>query len=60
MSFVAALPIPGNAHSFIKVRRSITVPSTFCKTGLDMAVVDINNNFLYNPVRPGFSEVDGT
>jgi len=37
--------IPRNAHSFIKVRGSITVPSTSCKTGLDMAVVDINKNF---------------
>jgi len=25
-----------------------------------MAVVDINKNFLYYPVRPGFWEVDGT
>jgi hypothetical protein len=24
-----------------------------------MAVVDINKNFLYNPVRPAFWEVDG-
>ncbi len=46
--------IPRNAHSFIKVRGSITVPSTSCKTGLDMAVVDINKNFLYYPVRPAF------
>jgi len=29
------------------------------KTGLDMAVVDINKNFLYNPVRPAFWEVYG-
>ena len=50
----------GNAHSFIKVRGSITVPSTSRKTGLDMAVVDINSNVLYNPVRPAFWEVDGT
>ena len=27
---------------------------------LDMAVVDINKNFLYNPVEPAFWEVDGT
>jgi len=51
--------LAGNAHSFIKVRVSITVPSTSCKTGLDMAVVDINKNFFYNPVRPAFWEVDG-
>jgi len=25
-----------------------------------MAVVDINKNFLYNPVRPAFWEVDST
>jgi len=50
----------GNAHSFIKVRGSINVPSTSLKTGLDMAVVDINNNVLYNPVGPAFWEVDGT
>ena len=49
----------GNAHSFLNVRGSITVPSTSCKTSLDMAVVDINNNVLYNPVRPAFWEVDG-
>jgi hypothetical protein len=24
-----------------------------------MAVVDINNNVLYNPVGPAFGEVDG-
>jgi len=52
--------IPGNAHSFIKVRGSITVPSTSRKTSLDMAVVDINNNVLYYPVRPAFWEVDST
>ena len=46
----------GNAHSLIFVRGRITVPST----GLDMTVVDINKNFLYNPVRPAFWEVDGT
>ncbi len=51
--------LAGNAHSFIKVRVSITVPSTSCKTGLDIAVVDINKNFLYNPVRPAFWEVEG-
>ncbi len=50
----------GNAHSFIKVRGSTTVQSTSCKTGLDKAVVDINKNFLYDPVRPAFWEVDGT
>jgi len=50
----------GNPHSFIKVRGSITVLSTSCKTGLDMAVVDINKNFLYYPVRPAFWEVDST
>jgi len=50
--------ISGNAHSFIKVRGSITVMSTSYKTGLDMAVVDINKNFLYYPVRPDFWEVD--
>jgi len=49
-----------DAHSFIKVRGSFTILSTSCKTGLDMAVVDINKNFLYNPVRPAFWEVDGT
>jgi len=52
--------VSGNAHSFIKVRGSITVLSTSWKTGLDMAVVDKNKNFLYNPVRPAFWEVDGT
>jgi len=36
----------GNAHSFITVRGSITVPSTSCKTGLDMAVVDIKKLFV--------------
>jgi len=51
----------GNAHSFIKVMGSITVPSTSWKTGLDMTVVDINKNFLkYNLVRPAFWEVDST
>jgi len=55
----------GNAHSFIKVRGSITVgsitvPSTSCKTSLDTAVVDINMNFLYYTVRPAFWEVDST
>ena len=35
----------GNAHSFIKVRGSITVPSTSCNTGLDMAIFEINKNF---------------
>ncbi len=49
----------GNAHSFIKVRGSITVPLTSWKTGLDMAVVDKNKNFLYKLVRPAFWEVDG-
>ena len=34
-----------NAHSFIKVRGSITVPSTSCNTGLDMAIFEINKNF---------------
>jgi len=50
----------GNAHSFIKVRGSITVPSTCWKTSLDLAVVDINKNLLYNPVRPAFWEIVGT
>jgi len=53
-------PAPGNAHSFIKVRGSITVPSTSCETGLDMAVVDITKNFLYFSVRSAFWEVDST
>jgi len=44
----------GNAHSFVKVRGSITVPSTSCKTSLDMVDVDINKNILYNPVRTAF------
>jgi len=35
----------GNAKSFIKVRGSIFVPSTFCKTSLEMVVVDINTTF---------------
>ena len=35
----------GNAHSFIKVRGSITVLSTSCNTGLDMAIFEINKNF---------------
>jgi len=39
---------------------SITVPSTSWKTGFDMAVVDINKNFLYYWVRPAFWEFDGT
>jgi len=52
--------IPRNAHSFIKVRGSINVPSTSCKTGLDMTAVDINKNFLCYPVRPPFWEVDST
>jgi len=43
-----------------KSKGSITVPSTSCKTRLDMAVVDINNNFLYYLVRPAFWEVDST
>jgi len=30
------------------------------KNRLDMAVVDININVLYNPVRPVFWAVDGT
>jgi len=50
---------PGNAHFFIKVRGSITVPSTSWKTSLDLAVVDINKSFLYNLVKPAFWEVDG-
>jgi len=50
----------GNAHSFIKLRGSITVPSTSYKTGLDMAVFDINKNFLYYLVRSAFWEVDST
>jgi len=41
-----------------KVRGGITVPSTSCRTGLDMAVVDINKNFLYYLVRAAFWEVD--
>jgi len=51
------LPVPGNAHSFIKERGSITVPSTSWKPSLDMDVVDINKNFLYNLVRQAFWEV---
>ncbi len=46
--------------SRIPLALNITVPSTSCKTSLDMAVVDINKNFLYNPVRPAFWEVDST
>jgi len=49
----------GYAHSFIKVRGSITVPSTSLKTSLDTAIVDIHENFLYNSVRIAFWEVDG-
>jgi hypothetical protein len=43
-----------NAHSFIKVRGSITVPSTSWKTSLDMAVVNISKNFLYNQLSQLF------
>ena len=34
----------GTAHAFIKGGR-ITVPSTSCNTGLDLAIFEINKNF---------------
>jgi len=60
MKYLCKNSLAGNAHSFIKVRGSITVPSTSWTTSLDMAVVDINKNFLYNSVRPAFWEVDSS
>ena len=39
-----AIVWPGTAHAFIKGGR-ITVPSTSCNTGLDMAIFEINKNF---------------
>jgi len=49
-----------NLVSITSTRGSITVPSTSCKTGLDIAVVDINKSFLYYPARPASWEVDST
>ncbi len=37
-----------------------TIHCIQCAKALDMAVVDINTNFFYNPARPAFWEVDST
>jgi len=43
--------LSGERSLLLKVKGSITVQSTSYKSGLDMAVVDINKNYLFNPVN---------